>query len=346
MTFLVTWHFPNLRMDKLPPGRFYAKRFASALDVADYVSRNYRRLSRETRLWHDTWYDSTLPYWFLDRTFLNTSILATSTCFRFGDGRFYGWEGVGCCAGTCGHVWQYAQAMARLFPELERDTRERVDFGLALKPDGAICFRGEFNNIPAVDGQAGTILRALREHQMSADAAWLKRNWPGIKKATEWLIAKDGDGDGLIAGNQHNTLDTDWFGPVAWLSGLYLAALLAAAAHGRPGWRRRLRRAVPWHCRARTAPAARRAFRRRVLHQPARPEASGRDQLRHRLRHRPGHGPELGLPGGPAARAAGEGDRVGAASRSGATTSRRTWRRIARPTRPAAGTRCRARRAC
>ena len=229
VTFVVTWHFPNLRMDKLPPGRFYAKRFASALDVADYAGRNYPCLSRDTRLWHDTWYNSTLPYWFLDRTFLNTSILATSTCFRFGDGRFYGWEGVGCCAGTCGHVWQYAQAVARLFPDLERETRERVDFGLALQPDGAIWFRGEFNNIPAVDGQAGTILRALREHQMCADSAWLKRNWPGIRKATEWLIAKDADGDGLITTNQHNTLDTDWYGPVAWLSGLYLAALLAAA---------------------------------------------------------------------------------------------------------------------
>jgi hypothetical protein len=134
---------------------------------------------------------------------------------------------VGCCHGTCGHVWQYAQAVARLFPELERDTRERVDFGLAQQADGGIRFRAEFNDIPAVDGQAGTVLRALREHQMSADDAWLRRNWPGIRRAIEWLIAKDGDGDGLITGNQHNTLDTDWFGPVAWLSGMYLAALRA-----------------------------------------------------------------------------------------------------------------------
>ena len=63
---------------------------------------------------------------------------------------------------------------------------------------------------------------------MSADDAFLKRHWPQIKRATEWLVAKDGNGDGLIESNQHNTLDTDWFGPVAWLSGLYLAALSAA----------------------------------------------------------------------------------------------------------------------
>ena len=229
-TFLVTWHMPNLKIENLPSGRFYANRFNSAMAVADYLGGNFRRLSRQTRLWHDTWYDSTLPYWFLDRTFLNASILATSTCQRFADGRFWAWEGVGCCHGTCGHVWQYAHAMARLFPELERITRERVDFGLALKADGAIHFRGEFNDFPAIDAQGGAVLRALREHQMSADPAFLTRNWPQIKRATEWLIAKDGNGDGLIEGNQHNTLDTDWFGPVAWLSGMYLAALLAAEA--------------------------------------------------------------------------------------------------------------------
>lgn len=228
VAFVLAWHFPNLTMDKLPGGRLYAARFASAAAAAQYVSDNFARLSSETKLWRDTWYDSTLPYWFLDRTFLNTSILATSTCHRFKDGRFYGWEGVGCCAGTCGHVWQYAHAVARLFPALERDTRERVDFGLALKPDGAIHFRGEHNDIPAIDAQAGAILRALREHQMSVDDAFLRRNWPGIKRATEWLIDKDANGDGIIESNQHNTLDTDWFGPVAWLSGLYLAALRAA----------------------------------------------------------------------------------------------------------------------
>jgi non-lysosomal glucosylceramidase len=116
-----------------------------------------------------------------------------------------------------------------LFPELERDTRERVDFGLAQQRDGAIYFRAEFNNMPAVDGQAGTILRALREHQMTADAQFLKRNWPNIKKAVEWLVAQDGNGDGLITCGQPNTLDADWYGPISWISSLYVAALKAGA---------------------------------------------------------------------------------------------------------------------
>ncbi len=231
VTFVLTWHFPNLEIDGLRErGRYYAMKFESAHAVARYAEANFDRLASQTRLWRDTWYDSTLPFWLLDRAHLNVSILATSTCHRLASGRFWAWEGVGCCEGTCGHVWQYAHAMARLFPDLERNVRERVDFGLAMQPDGAIHFRGEQNDIPAIDAQAGTVLRALREHQASADSAFLSRAWLAVKRATEWLIRKDEDGDGLIVSNQHNTLDTDWFGPVAWLSGLYLAALEAAAA--------------------------------------------------------------------------------------------------------------------
>lgn len=231
VTFIIAWRFPNLSLDGplQNVGHFYATKFGSAQAVAKYIAKNHGRLVSQTKLWRDTWYDSTLPFWFLDRTFLNTSTLATSTTYRFANGRYYGWEGVGRGHGTCNHVYHYAHAAARLFPDLERTAREKVDFGMALLPDGAISFRAEFTKTAAVDGQAGTILRALREHQMSADREFLQRNWPKIKLATQWLIAQDANNDGLIESGQHNTLDQDWFGPVAWLSGLYLASLLAAA---------------------------------------------------------------------------------------------------------------------
>jgi hypothetical protein len=159
---------------------------------------------------------------------LNTSSLASSTSHRFATGRFWGWEGVGCCEGTCTHVWHYAHAVARLFPDLERDLRKRTDFGTAIeKPSGAIRHRGEGFGL-AVDGQAGCILRAYREHQMTTDGAWLKELWPNIKLAMQCLIKMD-KGDGLLDGHQWNTLDAGWYGQIAWLSGLYLASLRAAA---------------------------------------------------------------------------------------------------------------------
>jgi non-lysosomal glucosylceramidase len=230
ITFVLAWHFPNLMLKDC--GRFYATRFPSAAKVAEHVADNFDSLSRQTRLWRDTWYDSTLPYWFLDRTFGNTSILASSTCHWFKTGRFYGWEGVGCCEGTCTHVWHYAQAVARLFPALERDLRRRTDFGTAINPQtGVIQFRGEKEGL-AVDGQAGCILRAYREHQMSADATLLKELWPKIKLAMQCLVHMD-KGEGLLEGGQHNTLDQPWFGKIAWLSSLYVAAARACEAMAR-----------------------------------------------------------------------------------------------------------------
>ena len=238
VTFLITWHFPNLDMGRADSmkGRYYATRFDSATSVAQYVAANFRRLYSQTKLWCETWYEqSNLPHWFLERTFANASILATSTCFRFARGRFYANEGVGRCPGTCTHVWLYEQAMGRLFPELDRSLREMVDYNVAFNEDtGGIGMRGEDPNTlkptePAVDGQAGIILRTYRDHQLTCNQEFLRRNWSHIKRAMQYLIDSDLNKDGILDGAQHNTLDTAWFGAVAWLSGLYLAALGAAA---------------------------------------------------------------------------------------------------------------------
>ena len=101
----------------------------------------------------------------------------------------------------------------------------------AWRGSGAIRHRGEGFGL-AVDGQAGCILRAYREHQMTADGAWLKQLWPNIKLAMQCLIKMD-KGDGLLDGHQWNTLDAGWYGQIAWLSGLYLASLRAAACRRR-----------------------------------------------------------------------------------------------------------------
>ena len=237
--FVLSWWFPfygqktgemTAITDSQKLNRHYIRRFDSASAVADYVADHFDRLAGQTRLWNQTWYDSTLPHWFLDRTFTPLNCLATQAFHAFDNGRFWGWEGVDCCAGTCQHVWQYPQSMARIFPAIERDLRQRVDFGLAWHDNGAMDFRAENDRHVAHDGFCGTIIRAYREHQMAPDKSFLTRIWPRIKRSVEFILNQDPDGDGLLEGEQMNTLDTAWFGPMAWISTLFLAALEAGAA--------------------------------------------------------------------------------------------------------------------
>jgi len=226
--FILSWHFPNLSFKAIPDaGRFYNTLFKSASEVIDYIQSNYQKLYTESRLWKETFYDSTLPWWFLERTFLNISCLATTTSQRMESGRHYMWEGVGCCPGTCTHVWQYAQASGRIFPGFEKEVRERIDLGLSLQHDGSMWYRCEADKRPAVDGQAGTILRFYREHQMSVDDRFLKSNWSKIKMTILFLMSLDKNGDGMEDTPVENTLDAMWDGEIAWIVGLCIAAVKA-----------------------------------------------------------------------------------------------------------------------
>ncbi len=221
-TFVLTWFFPNSE-----DGHEYSNRFKSAKKVAHYVLKNHEHLAGETRLWHKTFYeDSTLPRWLLFRLHSTVCNLATGTCQWWANDRFWAWEGVGCCGGTCTHVWNYAQADARLFPELTRIVREMQDFGAGFdEKTGLVGFRS--NRAYAADGQCGTILKAYREHTMSPDNTFLKHNWTKIKKALQFSIDHDQNKDGFIEDSQHNTYDINFQGPNTFVGSLYLAALRA-----------------------------------------------------------------------------------------------------------------------
>jgi hypothetical protein len=100
------------------------------------------------------------------------------------------------------------------------------DFGEGFASEsGLVGFRS--NRAYAADGQCGTVLKAYREHLMSPDDVFLKRNWSKIRKTLEYSIGQDGNDDGLIEASQHNTFDINFEGPNTFVGSLYLAALRA-----------------------------------------------------------------------------------------------------------------------
>ncbi len=245
VAFTLSWRFPNANyvtsFGRRPGARdinFYSTLWETATDAAGAVAVRDKQLLATTRTWTDSWYDSTLPYWFLERTFIPLNCMQTQVAERLAlqDGMYNLDEGVNCCPGNCTHVWQYAQGLARIFPVIERECRDKVEYGKGVRrSDGAVNFRHSIGNFQtAVDGQCGTILRVLRESQMTTDYRFLEGIWDRARLSMEYVIKTwDPDKDGLLVGAQHNTLDEPWFGQVHWLINLYHAALKASAVMAR-----------------------------------------------------------------------------------------------------------------
>ena len=242
MRFALAWHFPNLRLPRNLSGRQYAGSLSVRCAMwpqprhgtsSHWPSRHgCGEIPGTTRR---------CPTGFSTGRWPPAATLATSTCHWLANGRFYGWEGVGCCEGTCTHVWHYAHAVARLFPQLERSAREMADFGVAFDAEtGLIGFRGEAHRMRPSTGKPVAfcgLSRAPDVGRRYVPAAQLAAD----PQALKFLMAADANGDGIIEGQQHNTLDADWYGPVAWLSGLYLAALAAGERMARKSAKRRSR---------------------------------------------------------------------------------------------------------
>ncbi|MGE5648059.1 MAG: GH116 family glycosyl hydrolase [Acidobacteriota bacterium] len=249
--FVLAWHFPNTEnywSGEAHKGEVvrneYGTRWPSAWEPAFRMLRDLEPLKRRSEQYRDALYSSTLPEPVIDAVSSQASILRTNTVMVMEGKRTLAFEGCndnsGCCPMNCTHVYNYEQAIAHLYPDLERSMRE-TDFFVNMRPDGSMSFRtpvplkqGGNDFRPAADGQMGCVMKTYREWRLSGDDEWLRKLWPNVKRALEYAWTQwDADRDGVMEGEQHNTYDIEFYGPNSFVSSLYLGALAAAVKMAR-----------------------------------------------------------------------------------------------------------------
>lgn len=247
--FVMTWYFPHFvkywSKEETVWDHEYVRRFVSAAAVKSYAYEHRDDLYQRSKKFSRALVEMSLPEEAIEAAAANLCVLKSATCLRLENGEFWAFEGTnghsGSCEGTCDHVWQYQYALPFLFPKFARQILE-IDYLHDMKESGEMMFRtmvplgsGISDFRACVDGQMGSVLRAYREWKLSGDSEWLKKWWPYVKKSVEYAWSPDNrdrwdpEKKGVITGRQHHTLDVELFGPNAWLTGFYLAALKAGA---------------------------------------------------------------------------------------------------------------------
>ena len=223
---------------------WYSGKFSSVEDLMEYLCMNLDDLRYRTERFTDSIYKSTWPPEIMDAVTANLSILKSPTILRQKDGRLWAWEGccdsAGCCYGSCTHVWNYAQAICHLFPELERTFR-MTEFNESQNEEGHQAFRSSIPIRPAVhdfhaasDGQLGGIMKVYREWRISGDTQWMASYWDKVKQSLDYCIRTwDPRREGVLKEPHHNTYDIEFWGADGMCTSFYLGALKAAVEMGR-----------------------------------------------------------------------------------------------------------------
>ena len=257
LPFVLAWRSPDRkawnhyddRDPKYVVGNWYAVRYPTVETVAEDFYARLPDLEAKTVAFVRRTLAAKAPDVVKEAALFNLSTLRTETCFRTADGRFFGWEGCydsrGSCPGNCSHVWGYEHALVDLWPELAKTMSETYFvYGMDSKTGGivnrvALPLDGPRvdptnggGTVAAADGQMQCLVKACEIWKKTGDDAWLAKLWPKIRKAMEfcWIEGGwDGDGDGVMEGCQHNTMDVEYYGPNPQMEFLYLAALEAVA---------------------------------------------------------------------------------------------------------------------
>lgn len=244
-TFYITWHFPNRKDwgNRTTIGNYYTTQYSDAWNVAEKELTKLPVYEDLTMKFVNAFVNATIPEVVKEAALFNLSTLRSQTVFRIPSGQMLGWEGVmnefGSCAGSCTHVWNYETATSFLFGDLARTMRD-VEFTYGTRADGKLRNRVELplevnattDHVAAADGQMGTVMRFYRDWMLSGDQKFLQQYWPKVKAAMSYAWIKggwDANEDGVEEGEQHNTMDVDYYGPNPQMQFWYFGALKASS---------------------------------------------------------------------------------------------------------------------
>jgi hypothetical protein len=200
------WHYPNRTPErcgwrapkgeeKTLIGNWYSTRFADAWEAAVCAAEDLERLEKGARQLAAAPREMTLPAAVKEAASANFSTLAAQTCFRTADGEFHGFEGgndhLGCCTGSCAHVWNYETTTPYLFPPPAHSLRAAMS-GHSTDEHGAMHIRPlppdgkERFGFAAADGKMGQIIHAYLGYALSGDRERLRACYPRIRKSSEY----------------------------------------------------------------------------------------------------------------------------------------------------------------
>jgi len=232
--FYYSWHMPRHYL-----GHYYQNFFKDSFSVSSYLNRNKQKLFEKSVKWHKIIAKANLPEW-LEDGLINDLHVYTAASWFGKEGTFAIYENPS--------KWPLMEsldvryygslALAFLFPELEQGVLKL--FARYQASDGCVPHDLGKSQIGCPSGgtTAGVawknlcpkfILMAYRDYLVKKDKKFLKALYPHLKRALDWEVKTDKNGDGLPDNEgKDSTYDLwDFYGTNSYTSSVYLASLLA-----------------------------------------------------------------------------------------------------------------------
>ena len=243
LRFVLTWYYPDARDST---GRFvghqYANWFADSAAVAEFAAPRFDTIQKEVGDWQERIYASKAPGW-LDDVAINSLALLARNSAWIKDGRFTMSESFVGCPITETIVCRFygSVATAMFFPELEKNTmrqfmrHQRKGGAIPFAFGGRECWDSPYYETQKILDSSEFVIMAHRNATWWNDLDWAAECYPAVRRAIEFARTLDTDGDGLINDELSRQYYDCWqmYGAGSYTSGIWLAALRAAAALAR-----------------------------------------------------------------------------------------------------------------